>query len=218
MIPIEIIRNRIEGDIFDYTQLMSVLSQYRKPRDTVTSLLKRGHIIRLRKGLYAFGPVWRRTPLVPEPLANLIYGPSAISLDYSLSWYGLIPERVTLITSITTGRSRMFLTPAGNFSYTQLSAKRFSTGLTLQSSSAGNFLMAEPLKALADKVWTDSRFRPTSPVSYEDYLFGDLRIEDDALAPLIKKEEIMAIRQAYSTRKILWLTEYLLKYFGKRNE
>ena len=218
MIPIEIIRNRIDGDVFDYTQLMSVLSQYRKPRDTVTSLLKRGHIIRLRKGLYVFGPVWRRTPLVPEPLANLIYGPSAISLDYSLSWYGLIPERVTLITSITTGRSRMFLTPAGNFSYTPLSAKRFSAGLTLQSSPAGNFLMAEPLKALADKVWTDSRFRPTSPVSYEDYLFGDLRIEEDALAPFIKKEEIVAIGQAYSTRKILWLMEYLLKYFGKRNE
>jgi hypothetical protein len=78
--------------------------------------------------------------------------------------------------------------------------------------------MAEPLKALADKVWTDSRFRPTSPVSYEDYLFRDLRVDEDALAPLIKKEEIVTIGQAYSTRKILWLMEYLLKYFGKRNE
>ncbi len=115
MIPIEQIRSQIEGDVFDYSQLMLALSNYRKPRDSVSSLLKRGHIIRVRKGLYVFGQIWRRTPLALEHLANLVYGPSAISLDYALAWYGLIPERVNTITSITTGRSRQFLTPLGIF-------------------------------------------------------------------------------------------------------
>lgn len=214
MIPIEQVRNQIEGEIFDYSQLMLALSHYRKPRDSVSTLLKRGRIIRVRKGLYVFGPMWRRTPLALEPLANLVYGPSAISIDYALSWYGLIPERVTTITSTTTGRSREFLTPVGHFSYAQLSGNRFSVGLIRHSSPGGSLLMAEPLKALADKVWTDNRFKPTSTASYTDYLFADLRIDEDTLAPLIVSDRISVIEQAYATRKVLWLMSYLLKRFG----
>jgi hypothetical protein len=213
MTPIEQIRSQIEGDSFDYSQLMHVLSNYRKPRDAVTSLLERSQIIRVRKGLYVFGPVWRRNALPLEPLANLVYGPSAISLDYCLAWYGLIPERVNMITSITTGRSHDFHTPVGIFSYTHLSGSRFSEGLTLHKTSSSNFFLAEPLKALADKVWTDKRFRPTSPASYPDYILRDLRIEEDALAALIKKDRMVVIEKAYATRKILWLMEYLTKRF-----
>lgn len=213
MMPIEQIRSKIEGDLFDYSQLMLALSHYSKPRDTVTSLLKRGHIVRIRKGLYVFGPLWRRTTISLEPIANLVYGPSAISLDYALSWYGLIPERVNTITSITTGRSRKFLTPVGNFYYTQLSGSRFSSGLQQHGTSKNKFIIAEPLKALADKVWTDKRFKPTSPVSYGDYLFGDLRIDEDILAGLITQEILSAIDRAYATRKISWLTEYMMKRF-----
>jgi hypothetical protein len=48
------------------------------------------------------------------------------SLDFTLTWYGLIPERVDTVTSITTGRSRIYNTPAGRFSYTCMSEKRFA--------------------------------------------------------------------------------------------
>ncbi len=213
-IPIEQVRNKIEGEIFDYSQLMLALSDYRKPRDTVSTLLRREHIIRVKKGLYVFGPTWRRTQLSPETLANLVYGPSAISIDYALAWYGLIPERVNTITSVTPGRSRAFLTPVGRFSYTQLSGNKFSVGLLRQSSPGGSFLMAEPLKALADKVCTDSRFKPTSAASYTDYLFSDLRIDEDTLVPLIKPDRIEIIGQAYTKRKVHWLMKYLLNRFG----
>jgi len=211
--PIEQIRRQIGGEIFNYSQLMSALSHYRKPRDTVTSLLRKEYIIRIRKGLYIFGQEWRRVLFAPEPLANLVYGPSAISIDYALSWYGLIPEHVTTITSIATGRSREFNTPAGRFSYTQLSVKRFSVGLSRHDSPGGPFIMAEPVKALADKVWTDSRFKPTSLSSYSDYLFADLRIDEDALAPVVLSDRIKPIEEAYATRKVQWLMEYLQNRF-----
>ena len=213
MMPIEQIRSKIEGEVFDYTQLMLALSHYNKPRDAVTSLLKRGQIIRVRKGLYIFGAIWRRKTPAPELMANLIYGPSAISLDYCLSWHGLIPERVNTITSITTGRSHDFFTPAGNFSYTHLSERRFSVGLMQHKISSGNFIMAEPLKALADKVWTDKRFNPTSSASYPDYIFNDLRIDENALEMFLKPDRMVVIEKAYSTRKVLWLMEYLTKHY-----
>ena len=55
------------------------------------------------------------TPISTEILANLIYGPSSISLDYALYYYGLIPEHVRVVTSITPQRNKIFNTPIGQF-------------------------------------------------------------------------------------------------------
>ncbi|MEA3441146.1 MAG: hypothetical protein U9R58_12785 [Chloroflexota bacterium] len=105
------IRAKIHGEIFDYQVLLYTLSGYRKPRDKITRLLAAGAIVRIKKGLYCFGDPFRKKPISREHLANLIYGPSYISIDYALSYYGLIPERVETITSVTTHRSRDFDTP-----------------------------------------------------------------------------------------------------------
>lgn len=213
MRAIEHIRQLIEKDVFDYTQLMHVLAEYSKPRDVVSSLLRKEQIIRVRKGLYVFGELWRRQPISREMLANLVYGPSILSLDYALAWYGLIPENVNVLTSITSGRSRHFNTHLGRFSYTHLSQKRFAFGATIQKSNTGNRLITEPIKALADKVWTDKRFQPTSPASYADYLFEDLRIDEATLAGYYNKLNMNNLRQAYSTRKVTWMVDFLQKKY-----
>jgi len=72
-----------------------------RPRDKISDLLKKGTIIRVKKGLYVFGEDNRKKPYSKEILANLIYGPSYISLDYALQYHGLIPERVEAVTSVT---------------------------------------------------------------------------------------------------------------------
>ena len=213
MRAIEHIRQLIEKDVFDYTQLMHVLAEYSKPRDAVSSLLRKEQIIRVRKGLYVFGDLWQRQPISREMLANLVYGPSILSIDYALAWHGLIPEYVDVLTSISSGRSRHFNTPLGGFSYTHLSQERFSFGATIQKSNTGNWLITEPIKALADKVWTDKRFQPTSPASYADYLFEDLRIDEDTLAGYFTKFNINNLVQAYSTRKVTWMVEFLQKRY-----
>lgn len=210
MTAIEKVRALIPEDVFDYTQLMSVLADYSKPRDTVTRLLGQKKIVRIKKGLYVFGDLWRKSPVCPEALAGLIYGPSAISLDFALAWYGLIPERIYTITSVTTGRSRNFITPAGTFSFRQQSADRFSTGLILQNNKKDNWFMVEPLKALADKVWFDPRCKPGSARYFNDYLFSDLRIDENQLNPMIEEKSTEKILRAYNSLKINQLFEFLL--------
>lgn len=212
MTPIEKIRIAIEGEIFDYTQLMDVLKDYKKPRDVVSNLLKKAYLIRLRKGLYTFGKLWQRNGTSNEVLANLVYGPSVISLDFALSLYGLIPEHTFTITCVSIGRSRVFNTPVGRFSYTQQKLNRFSFGYSLQHSNSGNFLLAEPLKALADKVWCDKRFKPTSPTSYDEYLFEDLRIDKDILFQYVNINYLKVLNDTFSSRKISWLTKFLIDY------
>ena len=99
------IRQQIDREVFDYQRLLQCLTTYAKPRDRVKRLLDAGDIVRVKKGLYVFGDAYRRAPVSRELLANLIYGPSYISLDYALAWHGLIPERVTTVTSLPNARS-----------------------------------------------------------------------------------------------------------------
>jgi len=106
---IETVRKKISQEEFDYQTLLVARRDYAHPRDKISDLLNKGIIIRVKKGLYVFGDGARQTPYSTEVLANLIYGPSYISLDYALQHYALIPERVDGVTSLTTGRSRKFL-------------------------------------------------------------------------------------------------------------
>ena len=195
------IRQAIVRDVFDYQALTHALSEYAKPRDKITRLLADGGIVRVKKGLYCFGEVFRRGPISREYLANLIYGPSYVSLDYALGYHGLIPERVETVTCVTTRRSRGFTTPVGHFSYRTLSEGRYPMGVTLETAGQTQFLMASAEKALVDKVWTDARFRGQRVSEYEAYLLDDLRIDPGALLGL-DSSRLTLIARAYDSRKI----------------
>nr|HOP40619.1 hypothetical protein [Geobacteraceae bacterium] len=100
--------NKIPHEEFDYQTLLDAVRDYAQPRMKISSLLAKGVIVRVKKGLYIFGEAQRRRPFCRELLANLIYGPSYISLEYALHYHGLTPERVEAVTSVTCGRSRSF--------------------------------------------------------------------------------------------------------------
>ncbi len=195
------LRQQITRDVFDYQQLVACLSQFSKPRDKICRLLASGEIVRLRKGLYAFGESLRQAPISRELLANLIHGPSYISLDYALNYHGLIPERVEMVTSVTLGRSRTFTTPCGIFSYRRLNQSRYAVGVILEEHNDLSFLIASPEKALADKVWADKRFDGIRLSAYGPYLLDDLRLDPARLA-VLDNDCLDAIARAYDSRKL----------------
>lgn len=205
---VALIRRKAADEVFDYQVLMDALSGYRKPRDAVTRLLLEGSIVRIKKGLYCFGETYRRKPLCREYIANLIYGPSYISLEYAMSYHGLIPERVFTVTSVTGNRSKIFDTPLGLFSYRTLSGGRFAEGQILMKEAGSSFLIASPEKALIDTVWTDSRFSGRRVSEFESYLFEDLRVERRELRRL-EKDRVLDICDSYGSAKIRNLTAYL---------
>ncbi|MGI6357047.1 MAG: type IV toxin-antitoxin system AbiEi family antitoxin domain-containing protein [Lentisphaeria bacterium] len=176
-----VLREELPYDLFDYAQLSSVLSSYANVRGKIGRLLASGEIIRLKKGLYTFPEYLRRAPLNPCIVANMLYGPSYVSRDFALSYYGMIPETVEIVTSMTTGRPRRFQTPVGTFDYKQRQAADFSIGIENIDSGNGAFLIAGREKALYDKVLTDKRF---DGKDVESYLLQDLRLNHDSLASL----------------------------------
>ncbi len=97
-----------------------LLRDYQQPNDKIHHLLKKGVLEKVRRGLYIAGPVIQAVRPDHFLMANHIWGPSYISLESALSYYGLIPERVYTITSVTTNSALKYRTPLGTLIYTRL--------------------------------------------------------------------------------------------------
>jgi hypothetical protein len=215
---IEKIRKDINREEFDYQALMACLKAYSHPRDKITDLMGKGQIIRVKKGLYIFGQDYRKRPYSREILANLIYGPSYISLEYALSYHGLIPERVESLTSVTTGRSRSFSTPVGLFTYRTIPLTFFQTGMTRNElDNDGAFLIATPEKALVDKIFIESGADMRTLKGLEEYLFESLRIDADLLSRL-DIGQIFEFAESYPSSKLRVLTNLLRKIQRQESE
>jgi hypothetical protein len=208
----EPIRKLIPYDEFDYQTLLSALKGYAHPRDRITTLLRKGTIIRVKKGLYVFGDDARKQPYSREILANLIYGPSYISLEYALHYHGIIPERVEAVTSVTVGRSRKFLTPIGLFIYRIIPMTAFRTGADkVEIGGERSFLIAVPEKALADKLRLD-RASIRTQKELQTYLYDDLRIEPAAIQEM-SPDRLEEYADRYRSRKILLLSKLARRLF-----
>jgi len=170
---------------FPHQLLMSWLKGYKRPNDKIAGLKAQGFLEPLKKGLYIAGS--SASNRKPETLlvANHILGPSYISLETALSFYGLIPERVYEISSMTTKASRTFETAMGLFTYTYLPLPYYSFGLNMRKLSSNQYaIVASPEKALCDKIASTSGLTLRSIGKAYDYLVDDMRMDESALKDL----------------------------------
>lgn len=148
--------------------------------------MNEGKLISLKKGLY----VWNSDSL-PEnfSIANILYTPSYVSLESALSFYGLIPERVFSISSMTFKTSKKFSNALGNFEYIKIPTLYYSFGIKRISIRDGKFsLMATAEKALMDKVITTSGTNIRSEISAQKFLFENLRMDEEQVKIFNTKE------------------------------
>ncbi len=179
-----IIKSRAKSNELTYSFLMDCLKSYKNPRMKLRDLMKKGAIIRIKKGLYVLSKMHANGLYCKELLANLMYGPSYISMESALSYYQIIPEHTTQISSVSLKRSKYFETPMGNFKYKQSHKNRYAIGVNLESiSEYQSYLIAIPEKALADLLIIE-RGKVTSIKSLQEILFEDLRIDEEDLLEL----------------------------------
>lgn len=169
--------------VFDYTALMDALKEYKRPRDKVTGLLRDEIILRVKKGLYIQNREKLRGIPVKELLANLIYGPSYISLQFALSSYGMIPEEAIQVSSVTFKKTKQYRTPAGDFLYRSVPYRYYLPGINLTTTEKGySYLIAGPEKALIDMLYFTPGIHSKKDVRI--FLLEDMRVDEDALADL----------------------------------
>lgn len=176
---------KLNSEYFDYQKLTTILEGESHVRRKICQLIRDGAIVAVKKGLYILGDKIRGTTYSREVLANLVYGPSYISLEFALSLHGLIPEKVSIITSVTLKRNNRFDTPVGTFSYEHLHFKAYPWGISrAEISKNAGYLIATPEKALLDLVALRIKTGNRRRINFEDYLFNDLRIDVEAFGEL----------------------------------
>ncbi|MFW6257556.1 MAG: type IV toxin-antitoxin system AbiEi family antitoxin domain-containing protein [Prolixibacteraceae bacterium] len=162
----------------DFGTISNIIGAYKAPKDKIRKLEKAGKIIRLKKGLYIVSPEISNKALSKELIANHLLGPSYISLETALSYYGLIPERVYITKSVTTKRTKKITTPLGMYEYLSIPNDYFPIGVKneiIENSYA--FLIGSPEKVLCDLILTTSKLRIQSEKAMWLYLNEDLRID-----------------------------------------
>ena len=191
---------------FDYQYLKGLFSGYRYPRNKISSLLKSGDILALKSGLYMLSPRFGRS-FSTFQIANLLYGPSYISREFALAFYGLIPEQVFEITSVSTGRKKYYDTKFGAFSYHSLKPAYYAIGYQVKSEAEVHYLMATAEKALCDTLYFLPRLPDLDAMAL--YLKEDLRINELLLKELDIKL-VGEIVQRGAKHNLRLLEEYLL--------
>lgn len=103
---------------------------------------------KVRNGLY----VLRIDKPADEAIANRLYPPSYLSLEYALSHYGIIPESVYSMTSATTRITREFVVGNKSFTYSHIKKQAYR-GYKTEKIGSMTILIAEPEKALVDYLY-----------------------------------------------------------------
>jgi len=150
-------------------------------RQKVSMLEKNGEIIRLKKGLYVVSPEISDMMISTELIANHLYAPSYVSMETALRYYGLIPEAVYLMRSMTLKQSRTFVNSFGRFEFLSTSRKSYYIGIKSGECEGSYFQIATPEKALCDLVAQTRGINLRYVGEAKEYLESYLRFDMDAL-------------------------------------
>lgn len=160
-------------------------------------------IVKLKNGLYVLSSDYTEHTLSPEVIAAKLYSPSYISLEYALSFYGMIPEAVFEITSVTTKPTRTFKTPFGIFRYRTIKTFCFF-GFSAEKQGNLPYYMALPEKALVDFLYLNShRFTPVFQT------WQDLRLQN---IRNLNFQKLIQFAKKFKSKKLLSLINNVKTY------
>lgn len=179
------------------------LNEYVNKNNKIYRDIRDGKLFKVVKGLYETD---KNTP--GYLLAGSIYGPSYISFEYALAFYGLIPERVTTITCATFDKKKkkQYDTDFGTFTYRDIPMLAYPEEIILKEENNYSYQIATPEKALCDKLYTLSPLN--NYFNLENMLFNDLRIDKDEINKL-NVDKIEMLSNLYHSTNVELLSRYM---------
>ena len=190
--------------IYDSSSLIKLYEDYSNINQKISYETKKGNLTRIKRGLYS------DNILIDSPvIANVCYSPSYISFEYALSYYGIIPERVTLYTSAVYNKknNKMYRLDNVAFEYRSIPNDAFNEGIIFLKNEEGiRYKIASKEKALCDTLYSKYPVRSISDLKI--LLFEDLRIDEDLFLKL-DFEFICKIAPLYHSNTLLTLKKYL---------
>lgn len=179
------------------------LQEYSNKDTKICREVKNGNLIKIINGLYETD-----SNINGYLLAGSIYGPSYLSFDFALYYYGLIPEKVTAFTSATFDKKKkkMYENQFGVFLYRDVPSNVYPLGINLIEENGYIYQIATPEKALCDKLYTLSPIKNMSEL--ENVLYNDLRIDIDELNKF-NVQDLKEISNSYHSTNVDLLYRYM---------
>lgn len=185
--------------------LIEEQKEYRYPANKISRMVSEGTIFPVVRGLYTTD---KNFP--GQFLAASIYSPSYLSFEFALSYWELIPEAVYVYSSATFDKKKkkQFKTEFGLFTYRDVPKEAYPLGIQIVKSGENAFFIADPEKALCDKLYTLSPVANLDALS--ELIFLSLRIDKPEFA-LLDVEKMAYYARFYRTTN----HKLLIKMLGK---
>ena len=193
--------------ILTINQLKEKYSSYANPVDKIKRACDSDLLVRLNRGLYEDN--FHAEPMF---LAGAILSPSYISFECALSFYGLIPERVTSITSasLSLHKSKTFVNKFARYTYSDIPSRAFAIGTTYIQNGEYIARIATKEKAICDSLckWPVVH----SVKDLKQLLFEDKRIDEDAFAS-VNFKDLKEIAGHYQKTNLNFLIKLIEKEY-----
>jgi len=172
----DFVKNYRESIVIDSSTFAWLAENPRDIRRQVRGWVKKGYLFPLKKGIYILSDDYRKINPSKLFIANFLVAPSYISLEYALGFYDLIPEKVTVYTSVTTKKTAAYKNCLGRFEYRSVHRDVFF-GFTKTSESGQEFFIARPEKAVLDFFYFRKELKGKKD-EFESLRFQNLDILD----------------------------------------
>ena len=145
----------IVGDepVFETGLLLAGDIDPRNVRRQLSRWTKAGRLYQLRRGLYALAPPFQKVRPHPFLVANRMVRASYVSCQSALAHYGLIPEHVAVVVSVTTARPGHWDTSLGMYRFHHIKTGLLWGYQQVELGQGQRAFVATAEKALLDLVY-----------------------------------------------------------------
>jgi len=145
----------IVGDepVFEVGLLASGEVELSDLRRQISRWTKAGRLYQVRRGLYTLAPPFQKIKPHPFLIANRLIRSSYVTSQSALGFYGMIPEHVPTVTSVTTLRPGEWKTPLGTFLFQHIQHTLFFGYRRSDIGNGQHAFVATPEKALLDLIY-----------------------------------------------------------------
>jgi hypothetical protein len=200
-------KRRIQGyPVFSSSHLTAFPGKLQVLRNQLKEWCQKGWLVKLRRGIYVLNRDDRRINPSRVFIASQLLSPSYISTQYALARYGIIPERVADVTSITTRKTSVFINEFGKFVYQHLKSACFAGFKEEKDENGFSYFIAEPEKALVDFFYLNLSAFPERELSIFDESY---RIKKEFE---FKRKKIIYYARLFKNKKLLRIADNFCQY------
>lgn len=189
--------------VFSIKDIEKVDLSFHKQR--LSEWQKKDYVKKICKGFYIFSDLAINEPTL-FTIANRVYEPSYISLEMALSIYGIIPEAVYGITSVTSQKTKNLKSPVGDFIYRHIQPD-FMFGYELREHYGHHYQIAELEKALLDYLYLNSKIN-------DDESFEGMRFNVSELKEKLDTEKFNKYLEAFHNKSLARRAKKFLTYIN----